>query len=63
MTEQSCEIRTVTSEIGKLLYGFPLLDNSRFHGFEGSPPFIFACIGFNFKSTSNEKQKVILESF
>ena len=63
MTEQSDEIRTVTYKTGKLLYGFSftrfcLLDYSRF---EGPPPLIFACIGFNFITTSKEKQKVILQ--
>ena len=29
--------------------------------YEGPPPLIFICIGFNFIRTSKEKQKVILQ--
>ena len=58
MTEQSDKICTVTSEIGKLLYGFSftrfrLLDY--FH-FEGPPPLIFTCIGFNFINIAKSEQ-------
>ena len=63
MTEQSNETSIVTSEIGKLLYGFSftrfrLLEYSRF---EGPPPLIFVWIVLNFKRTSKEVQKVILQ--
>ena len=58
MTEQSDEIRTVASEIGKLLYGFPFTNYS---ACLVGPPLIFACIGFNSRRTSKEKQQVILQ--
>ena len=47
-------ICTVTSEIGKLLYRFSSRLNG--HYYEGPPPLIFTCIGFNFIRTAKEKQ-------
>ena len=51
--------RTVTSKIRELLYRLSARLLSYYY--EGPPPLIFTCIGFNFIRTSKEKQKVILQ--